>query len=136
MLNKFDDEESVDLSNFEDDEAAPGVTDEQWALLTLFESARRDQDGHQLTVAEREALFKRRVAVQHSHRGNQATSVLWGGREGEVLVQRAAVAVVREQYQWEARELAAFREAVVVRVAANVYAEAMAEAARVHVAQE
>jgi hypothetical protein len=40
MLNKFDDEESVDLSNFEDDEAAPSVSDEQWALLTLFGSAR------------------------------------------------------------------------------------------------
>jgi hypothetical protein len=140
MLNEVDDEESADFANFEDDEAAPGITDEQWALLTLFESARRDQDGHHLTAAESEALFKRRVAVHHSapeigHRGNRATSMAWGSREGEDLRQRAAVAVVREQYQWEARELAAVREAVAVRVAANMYPEAMAEATRVHVAQ-
>jgi lipid II:glycine glycyltransferase (peptidoglycan interpeptide bridge formation enzyme) len=62
--------------------------------------------------------------------------VAWGGREGEDLMQRAAMAVVHEQYQWEARELAAIREAVAVRVAAIVYTEAMAEAARVHVVQE
>jgi hypothetical protein len=35
MLKEVDDEESADFANFEDDEAAPGVTDEQWALLTL-----------------------------------------------------------------------------------------------------
>jgi hypothetical protein len=46
----------------------------------------------------------------------------------------AAVAVVREQHRWEAHELAAVREAVVVRVVADAQAEAVVEADRVSAA--
>jgi hypothetical protein len=59
---------------------------------------------------ERQVLFDKRDTVQHTtretaHRGNRA--VAWGGDEDEDLIQRATVAMVREQHRREACELAA-----------------------------
>jgi hypothetical protein len=49
VLDEVDDEDS-DLDDFDKEEDAPGVTDEQRALLASFETAHRDQAGRQLMV--------------------------------------------------------------------------------------
>jgi hypothetical protein len=46
------------------------------------------------------------------------------------LIDRVAVATVRTQHQWEAREMAAIHEAVVARAAVDPQADAAVEATR------
>jgi hypothetical protein len=42
----LDDEESDNFADFDDDEEALGVTDEQRAMLASFVTVRRDQGGY------------------------------------------------------------------------------------------
>jgi hypothetical protein len=98
VLVEVDEEDS---DNFDEDEDALGVTDEQRALLASFESARRDQAGRQLMVAERQALSERRATTQNNacettHKGNRAATAAWGDDKDDDLMHRAVVAVVCE----------------------------------------
>jgi hypothetical protein len=45
MLDEVDDKDSDNFANFNNEEDAPGVTDEQQVLLAFFETACRDHVG-------------------------------------------------------------------------------------------
>jgi hypothetical protein len=55
VLNEVDDDESDDFADFDEEEDAPDVTEEQWALVALSETIRRDRAGQQLMATERQA---------------------------------------------------------------------------------
>jgi hypothetical protein len=55
-LEEYDDDGSDDFGNFNDEKDALGVTDEQRALLKLFETARRDEAPRWLMAAKCQAL--------------------------------------------------------------------------------
>jgi hypothetical protein len=58
VLDEVDDDESDDFADFDDfdeEEDAPDVTEEQRALVALFETARCDRAGQQLMAMELQA---------------------------------------------------------------------------------
>jgi hypothetical protein len=120
VLNEVDNDESDDFADFADKEDAPDISEEQQALVALFETAHRDRAAQQLMAAERQAhreardMAHRALGVK-AHRGNRAAMAAWGTGEDMDLMNRVAVATMLAHHRQEARETATIHEAATAR---------------------
>jgi hypothetical protein len=119
------DDESDDFADFDDNEDAPDLADEQRALMASFKTARRDRAFQQFMDAERHAHQEvkdmwQRHAESHAHQGTS---------EDMDLMARVTMDTVHARHQQEVREAAAFHEAAAARTEVDALADTAAEAA-------
>jgi hypothetical protein len=117
VLNKVNNDDEDDFANF-DEEDVPDPTDEQRALVALFEMACHDRAMQQFMVAERQAHQEVRGMWQRAHQV---------AGEDMDLMARVTMATLHPLKQQEAREAEAFHEAAAARAKADAIADAAAE---------